>query len=56
MEGKLNLLVASAGTCGTISGCGKFLKEKISDIKIVAVDAYGFILARPKSLNKENKH
>lgn len=36
--------VAGMGTGGTISGTGKFLKEKKPDIKIVGVDAMGSIL------------
>lgn len=34
----LNAFVAGVGTGGTISGIGKSLKEKISDIEIVAVE------------------
>lgn len=56
MEGKLDYFIAGAGTGGTISGSGKYLKEKISNIKIVGVDARGSILAKPKSLNKDDPH
>lgn len=41
--GKLDYFVAGTGTGGTISGVGKFLKEKNSAIKIVGADPIGSI-------------
>jgi len=38
-EGKITHFFAGAGTGGTISGVGKFLKSKNPDIKIVALDS-----------------
>ena len=40
-DGNLDYLVAGVGTGGTLSGAGKFLKEKIEKIKVVAVEPKG---------------
>ncbi|MBR1968188.1 MAG: cysteine synthase family protein, partial [Clostridia bacterium] len=37
-DGKVEILVAGVGTGGTLSGAGKYLKEKIKDITVVAVE------------------
>ena len=36
-EGNVDILVANVGTGGTVSGTGKYLKSKNSDIKVVAI-------------------
>lgn len=44
-DGKIDVLVAGAGTGGTISGAGRYLKEQKPDISIVLADPEGSILS-----------
>ncbi|XP_018546094.1 cystathionine beta-synthase a [Lates calcarifer] len=54
-DGKVDMLVAGAGTGGTITGIARKLKERCPNIKIVGVDPEGSILAEPEDLNKTDK-
>jgi len=38
-EGTVTHFIAAAGTCGTVSGAAKYLKEQNKNIKVIAVDA-----------------
>lgn len=53
--GKIDMLVAGAGTGGTITGIAQKLKEKCPQIRIVGVDPVGSILAQPNTLNLDIK-
>ncbi len=44
-QGRITHLVAAAGTGGTISGAGKYLKERNPHIRVVAGDPLGSIFA-----------
>jgi cystathionine beta-synthase len=45
-DGRITHLVVATGTGGTITGTGKFLKEKNPDIKVWAMDPYGSLLTK----------
>ncbi len=45
-EGKLTHFVVGVGTGGTISGVGKYLKEKNPNIKIWGIDTYGSVFKK----------
>ncbi|KAF5004866.1 hypothetical protein FDECE_8648 [Fusarium decemcellulare] len=54
--GKLNAIIAGAGTGGTITGLAKGLKKHDPNIKAIGADPQGSILAFPDSLNAEHEH
>ena len=51
-EGKITHFVAGLGTGGTISGAGRFLKEKNPQIRIVGADPYGSVFKTFKETGK----
>mgnify|MGYP000116383716 CR=1 FL=1 len=46
-DGKLDAIVMTAGTGGTITGVAKRLKEKVKNVRVIGVDPVGSILAGP---------
>lgn len=50
-DGKVDMVVLTAGTGGTLTGIARKIKERNPNCKIVGVDPVGSILAQPESLN-----
>ncbi|KAK2063293.1 tryptophan synthase beta subunit-like PLP-dependent enzyme [Colletotrichum caudatum] len=54
--GRVDAVVAGAGTGGTITGIARGLRKHNKDVKVIAADPHGSILALPESLNKEHEN
>ncbi|HEX2029849.1 MAG TPA: cystathionine beta-synthase [Actinomycetota bacterium] len=46
-EGRVDVLVAGVGTGGTISGCGRYLKERKPGVVVVGADPEGSVFSAP---------
>ena len=55
-DGKITHFVVGVGTGGTISGVGKYLKEKNSKIKIWGIDTYGSVFKKYHETGKFDKN
>ena len=55
-DGRVTHLVVGVGTGGTISGVGKFLKEKNPRIKVWGIDTYGSVFKKYKETGVFDKH
>ncbi|KAF9734374.1 hypothetical protein PMIN06_010829 [Paraphaeosphaeria minitans] len=54
-EGRVTCIVAGAGTGGTVTGIARGIHKHNREVKIVAADPQGSILALPEMLNDEFK-
>ncbi|HEX8147102.1 MAG TPA: pyridoxal-phosphate dependent enzyme [Pyrinomonadaceae bacterium] len=54
-EGRITHFVAGLGTGGTISGAGRFLKEKSSAIRVVGADPYGSVFKTYKETGRTHE-
>lgn len=55
-DGKITHLVVGVGTGGTISGAGKYLKEKNPAIKVWGIDTYGSVFKKYKETGELDKN
>jgi cystathionine beta-synthase len=55
-DGTVTHLVVGVGTGGTVSGVGKFLKEKNPKIKVWGIDTYGSVFKKYKETGVFDKH
>jgi cystathionine beta-synthase len=51
-KGEIKAVVAGAGTGGTITGLARGLRKHNPEIKVIAADPHGSILALPETLNQ----
>ncbi len=50
-EGRITHFVAGMGTCGTITGTGRYLKEQSSEVRVVGVDPEGSLFSDPDNVH-----
>lgn len=55
-EGRIDHLIVGVGTGGTISGTGRYLKEKKPSIKVWGIDTYGSVFKKYKETGVFDKH
>src|SRR5438445_2661717 len=54
--GRITQLVVGVGTGGTVSGVGKYLKERNTRIKVWGIDTYGSVFKKYKETGVFDKH
>jgi cystathionine beta-synthase len=50
-HGRITHFVAGMGTCGTITGTGRYLKERNPEVKVVGADPEGSIFSDPRNVH-----
>jgi len=55
-EGKVNHLVVGVGTGGTVTGVGRYLKERNPKIKVWGIDTYGSVFKKYKETGLFDKN
>lgn len=51
-DDRVNAVVISTGTGGSLTGMARKIHERLPNCQIVAVDPYGSLLAQPQELNE----
>jgi cystathionine beta-synthase len=51
-EGRITHFVAGMGTCGTITGTGRYLKERNPEVRVVGADPEGSIFSDPDNVHQ----
>ena len=54
-EGRITHFVSGMGTCGTISGTGRFLKEQNPQVRVVGADPYGSVFKTYKETGQTHE-
>jgi cystathionine beta-synthase len=55
-DGRITHLVVGVGTGGTVSGTGRYLKERNPNIKVWGIDTYGSVFKKYKETGIFDKH
>jgi cystathionine beta-synthase len=50
-NGEITHFVAGMGTCGTITGVGRYLKERNRDVRVIGADPEGSIFSDPNNVH-----
>jgi cystathionine beta-synthase len=56
VDGKIDHLVVGVGTGGTVSGAGRYLKERNPKLKVWGIDTYGSVFKKYKETGEFDKH